>query len=61
MKLSMQVGLGPDRIVLDWEPGPPPPKGHSPQFSAHICCGQMARWIKVPLGRKVGLDPTDIV
>jgi len=32
-----------------------------PEFSAHICCGQMARWIKIPLGRKVGLDSSDIV
>ena len=37
------------------------PKGHSSQFSAHICCGQMARWIKMPLGMKVGLDPGDCV
>jgi len=28
---------------------------------AHICCGQMARCIKMPLGRKVSLDPSDIV
>jgi len=28
----------------------PLPKGRSPQFSAHICCGQMAAWIKMPLG-----------
>jgi len=55
MKLSMQVGLDPaGDIVLDGDPGPPPPKGHSPIFSAHICCGQMARWIKMPFGRKVG-------
>ena len=27
---------------------PSPPKGHRrPQFSAHICCGQMAAWIKI--------------
>jgi len=43
MKLGMQVGLGPDHIVLDEDPGHPPPKGYSPQFSAHICCDQMAR------------------
>jgi len=61
MKLDIQVGLGPGHIVLDRNPGPPPPKGHSPQFSAHICCGQMARWIKMPLGTEVGLDPSDIV
>jgi len=39
----------------------PSPKGHSPQFSAHICCGQMALWIKIPLDRKVGLNPGDFV
>jgi len=32
VKLSTQVGLGPDHIVLDGDPGPPPPKGHSPQY-----------------------------
>jgi len=26
-----------------------------PQFLAHICYGQMAGWIKVPLGTKVGI------
>ena len=39
----------------------PSPKGHSPQFLAHICCGQMARWIKMVLGRKISLYPSDIV
>ena len=27
--LRLQVGLGPGHIVLDGDPGPPPPKGHS--------------------------------
>ena len=27
MKLGLQVGLGPDHIVLDGDPAPPPPKG----------------------------------
>ena len=53
--------LGPEHIVLDAYPGPSPPKGHSTQFSAHICCGQRAGWIKIPLGMEVGLDPSDIV
>jgi len=58
MKLGMQVGLVPGQIVLDRDPAPPPPKGHShSQFSAHICCGQMAGWIKMPLGMEVGLSP----
>ena len=30
MKLGMQVGLSPGHIVLDGDPAPPPPKGHSP-------------------------------
>jgi len=43
------------------EPSSPSPKGHSPQFSAHVCCGQTAGWIKMPLGTEVGLDPGNIV
>jgi len=41
--------------------GLPSPKGHRPPFSAHICCDQMAGWIKTPVGREVGLGPSDIV
>jgi len=59
MKLGIQVGLGPGHIVLDGDPAPPPPKGHGPQFLAHIRCGQMAAWIKMPLGMEVGLIPGD--
>jgi len=33
----------------------------SPQFSAHVYCDQMAVWIKMPLGMKVGLGPGHIV
>ena len=46
MKLGMQVGLRPGHIVLDGDPAPRPPKGHSPQFSAHICgwMDQDAAW-----------------
>ena len=62
MKLGMQVGLGPGHIVLDGYQAPPHPQGHShPQFSAHICCGQMASWIKMPLGMELGLGPGDFV
>jgi len=57
MKLGMQVELGPGHIVLGGDPAPPPVKGHRPQFSAHICCGQMAAWIKMSLGMEVGLGP----
>jgi len=33
-----------------WGLSSPPLKGQSPQFSAHIYCGQTAGWIKMPLG-----------
>jgi len=39
---------------------PFPQRGWSRQFSAHVYCGQMAAWIKVPLGTEVGLGPDDI-
>ena len=49
-------------FFLDGDPAPPLPKGHGPlQFSVHICCGQMAEWIKMPLGMGVGLSPGDFV
>ena len=46
---------------VTWGPSFPPQKGHSPQFSAHVCCGQTAGWIKMPLGTEVDLSPVDIV
>ena len=40
----------------------PSPKGHSsPQFSAHICCVQIAAWIKMSLGMELGLGPGDFL
>jgi len=27
----------------------------------HICCGQMATWINMPLGMEAGLGPGDFV
>jgi len=60
MPLGTEVGLGPGHIVLHGELGTQlalPLKGHSPQFSAHVSCGQTAGWIKMPLGGKVALDP----
>jgi len=36
-------------------------KGRSPQFSAHVYCGQTVAWIKMPLGTDVGLGLRDIV
>ena len=44
-----------------WGPSFPSPKRAQPpsQFSAHICCGKMAAWIKMPLGMEVGRGPGD--
>jgi len=50
----------PRRHCVRWGPSPPPLKGHSRQFSGHVRCGQMAAWIKMPLGIEVGLGPGDI-
>jgi len=58
MKLGMVVGLSPSHIVLDGGPAPLPQKGHNPQFSAYVCCGQMAGWIKMPL--VMGVGPSDV-
>ena len=63
MPLGTEAGLGLGVIVLDGDPALPPKKKaqQSPQFSAHVCCGQAAGWIKMPLGTKVGLGPSHIV
>jgi len=59
MPLGLKVGLDPSDIVLDGEPASRSPKG--PQFSARVCYGQTARWIKMPLGMEVSLGPGHIV
>jgi len=62
MPLDTAVGLSGLRdIVLDGDPAAPPLKGHSPQFSANVRCGQTAGWMKTPLGREVDLGPGHIV
>ena len=41
MPLGTKVGLGPDDVVLDGGPVPPPtPPQKRGQFSAHVYCGQ---------------------
>jgi len=52
----MEVGLSPRDFVFDGDPalsqkGAEPP----PQFSAHVYCGQTARWTKMTLRMEVGL------
>ena len=54
MPLGMEVGLGPSDFVLDGDSA-------SPQFSAHVYCGQTAGWMKTPLGTEVDLGPGHIV
>jgi len=51
--------LGTGDFVLDGDPAPPPEKTTQPatQFSAHVYCGQAARWTKAPLGTEVDLGP----
>ena len=60
MALGMEVGLGPVHIVLVGDTAPSP-KWQSPQFSAHLYCGQTAACIKIPLGMEVRLSPGDFV
>ena len=50
MKLGVQVGSVPATLCWMGSSSPPPPKRAQPQFSAHVCCGQTARWIKMPPG-----------
>jgi len=53
--------LRPCPHCVKWGPSSPPEKRHSPQFSAHVRCGQTAGWIKMPLGMQVRLGPGDCV
>ena len=50
----------PRRHCVRWGPSSALPKKGAeppPQFSAHVYCGQTAGWIKVALGKEVGLGP----
>jgi len=59
MPLGTEVGLGLRDIVFDVDPATPRKKGTPgpTQFLAHVYCGQMAGWIKTPLGTEVNLGP----
>jgi len=61
MPLGMEVGIGPGHTVLDGDPAPPLSTGHSPQFSAHVYCGQTAGWRKMPLATEIDLSPGHFV
>ena len=59
MPFGTEVGLSLGDIVLDGDPAPPK-RGTAPKFLAHVCCGQMAGCINMPLGTDVGLGPRHI-
>jgi len=63
MALGRKAGLRPSDIVLDGDSAPLTQKVAEapPQFSAHVCCGQTAGWMKMLFGKVVGLAPGHIV
>jgi len=61
MKLGTQLGLGPGHTVRRGPSSTSHKGAQPPQFSAHICCGEMAGWINMSLGMELGLGPGDFV
>jgi len=63
MLLGTEVSLGLRDIVFDVDPATPRKTGTptSTQFLAHVYSGQMAGWMKTPLGTEVELGPSRIV
>ena len=59
----MEVGLDLCDIVFDVDPATPRKKctPTPTQFLAHVYCGQMAGWMKTPLGTEVDLGSGHIV
>ena len=57
MPLGTEVNLGLRDIVFDVDPATPRKMGTPTptQFLAHVYCGQMAGWMKMPLGTEVDL------
>jgi len=52
----------PRRLCVRWGPRSLLKKGaEPPKYSAHIYCGQTARWINMVLGTEVGLGPGEFV
>jgi len=51
----------PRGLCVRWGLSPVPKRRRSPQFSAHVYCGQTARWIKMALGVEVGVGSVHIV
>ena len=62
MPLGTEVGIGLRDIVFDVNPATPIKTAHHPtKFLADVYCGQMAGWMKTPLGTEVDLGPCHIV
>jgi len=59
IKLGMETGLGPGKIVLDGDPVLPTPKRAHPKFMTHVGCNQTPEWFNMSLGMEV--CPGDIV
>ena len=59
----MEAGFGLRDTVFDVDPATPRKKGTPTptQFLAHVYCGQMAGWMKTPVGTAVDLGPGHIV
>jgi len=61
MLLGTEVNVG-QATLLDGDPSRFPNSLPAPrQFLAHVCCGQMAGWMKMPLTMEVGFSLGDIV
>jgi len=62
MSLDAEESVNQGHIVLDGDPAPPPLKGaQQSHIFGHVCCGQTAGWIKMPLGTEVDLGQGHIV
>ena len=63
MPLAMEV-LSPGDFVFDEDPAAPRKMAQAPShpiFGPYVYCGQMAEWIKMPLGMEVNLGPGNVV
>ena len=62
MPLGTEVGLGLRNIVFDVDPATSEKRAHPPHpILDHVYCGQMAGWMKTPLGTEVDLGPGHIL
>ena len=63
MPHGTEICLGLRDTMFDVDPATSRKKGHThpSQFLARVYCGQMAVWMKTPLGTEVDLGPGHIV